>query len=180
MQINSQANYNIGTNYQNGFANQDRDDVEGKSALNRDKLSSDEQRQLSQLQSRDTEVKAHEAAHQSGGGAVGGATYTYEQGPDGKMYAIGGEVPVSFREGSTPQETIANAKAVISSALAPADPSGQDMAVASSATLMMIKAQQELTRETNEKISGIQTYQNESNYQGQKDKNSTESLNISA
>jgi SprA family protein len=77
------------------------------------------------------------------------------------MYAIGGEVSVSFQTGSTPQETIANAQAVIASALAPADPSGQDMAVASSAMVMMMKAQQQLSREAQEAVIGKETYKNE-------------------
>jgi hypothetical protein len=124
-------------------------------------LSQDEKRLVLDLQSRDAEVHAHESAHQSGGASTGAATYTYQQGPDGKMYAIGGEVSVSFQSGSTPQETIANAQAVIASALAPADPSGQDMAVASSAMVMMMKAQQQLSRETQEAVLGKETYKNE-------------------
>jgi len=125
------------------------------------KLSPDEERLVSDLQSRDAEVRAHESAHQSGGASTGAATFTYQQGPDGKMYAIGGEVSISFQTGSTPQETIANAQAVIASALAPADPSGQDMAVASSAMVMMMKAQQQLSREAQEEVLGKETYKNE-------------------
>ncbi len=132
-----------------------------KKADSSDKLSQDEKRLVSELQSRDTEVHTHEAAHQSGGAATGGATYTYQQGPDGKMYAIGGEVSISFQTGSTPQETIINAQTIIASALAPTDPSGQDMAVASSAMIMMMKAQQQLAQETLEKVQGQETYKNE-------------------
>ena len=124
-------------------------------------LSEDEKHLVLDLQSRDAEVKAHEAAHQSGGATTGGATFTYQQGPDGKMYAIGGEVSVSFQTGSTPQKTIANAQAVIASALAPADPSGQDMAIASSAMVMIMKAQQQLSKETQNEISGKETYKKE-------------------
>ena len=126
-----------------------------------DELSQDEKRLVLDLQSRDAEVRAHESAHKSGGASTGAASYTYQQGPDGKMYAIGGEVSVSFKTGSTPQETIANAQAVIASALAPADPSGQDMAVASSAMVMLMKAQQQLARETQEEVLGQETYKNE-------------------
>ena len=126
-----------------------------------DELSPDEKRLVQDLQSRDAEVRAHESAHKSGGASTGAATYTYQKGPDGRMYAIGGEVSVSFKTGSTPQETIANAQAVIAAALAPADPSGQDMAVASSAMVMMMKAQQQLARETQEEVLGKETYKNE-------------------
>lgn len=126
-----------------------------------EELSQDEKRLVTDLQSRDSEVRAHEAAHQSGGASTGGASYTYQKGPDGRMYAIGGEVSISFSSGSTPQETIANAQAVIASALAPADPSGQDMAVASSAMVMMMKAQQQVAQEAQEKVLGKETYKNE-------------------
>ena len=125
------------------------------------KLSESEKQMVLKLQSRDTEVRAHESAHQSGGASTGAASFTYQQGPDGKMYAIGGEVPISFQEGSTPEETIANAQAVIASALAPADPSGQDMAVASSAMVMMLKAQQQKAKEAQNEIAGKETYLNE-------------------
>ena len=125
------------------------------------KLSQEEEQLVQDLQSRDTEVRAHEAAHQSGGAATGGASFTYQQGPDGKMYAVGGEVSISISSGSTPEETIANARAVIASAMAPANPSGQDLAVASSARVMMMKAQQQKAKEMQEEILGKETYKNE-------------------
>ena len=134
---------------------------ENKKTKSDNELTQDEKRLVLDLQARDAEVRAHEAAHQSGGASTGAATYTYQQGPDGKMYAIGGEVSVSFQSGSTPQETIANAQAVIASALAPADPSGQDLAVASSAMVMMMKAQQQVAREAQEAVMGKETYKNE-------------------
>ncbi len=132
-----------------------------KSSLN--KLSTEEKQIVSELQARDSEVRAHEAAHQSGGASTGAASYTYQKGPDGKMYAIGGEVPISMKSGSTPQETIANAQAVIASALAPADPSGQDQAVAASAMMMITKAQQQLAQENQKKLEGEAVYKNEAN-----------------
>ena len=132
-----------------------------KSSLN--KLSTEEKQVVSELQARDSEVRAHEAAHQSGGASTGAASYTYQKGPDGKMYAIGGEVPISMKSGSTPQETIANAQAVIASALAPADPSGQDQAVAASAMMMITKAQQQLAQENQKKLEGEAVYKNEAN-----------------
>jgi len=125
------------------------------------KLSQEEEQLLQDLQARDTEVRAHELAHQSGGAATGGASYTYQQGPDGKMYAIGGEVSISISSGSTHEETIANAQAVIASAMAPANPSGQDIAVASSARVMMMKAQQQLTLEQQSETEGKEVYKNE-------------------
>ena len=126
---------------------------------NPNELNDDEKRVVTELQARDTEVRAHEAAHQAaGGGMTGGASYTYQKGPDGQMYAIGGEVSISIKGGATPQETIANARQVQAAAMAPANPSGQDYAVATSAKVMEMKAQQELAKEQQEKISGKKEY----------------------
>ena len=143
-------------------------------------LSQDERRVVNELQARDTEVRAHEAAHQSGGAATGGASYTYQQGPDGKMYAIGGEVSVSMGGGSTPEEIIRNAQAVIASAMAPASPSGQDFSVASSARVMMMKAQQQKTKELQEEMLGKQTYQNEATNNDTQPKENTTGIDIPA
>lgn len=165
MNISSNTQYTTSTNYQSSLkpkANEHQEEeksVEEKKLPN--ELTPEEKEMVFELQSRDAEVRAHEAAHQSGGAATGGATYTYQIGPDGKMYAIGGEVSISYGQGSTPQETIANAQAVIASALAPANPSGQDMAVASSAMVMMMKAQQQLSQEAQEKLIGKDTYKSE-------------------
>ena len=122
-------------------------------------LSEGEEQLVKDLSSRDAEVRAHEAAHQSvGGGMTGAASYTYQQGPDGKMYAIGGEVSISMKSGSTPQETIANARQVAAAAMAAGEPSSQDFAVASSARVMEMKAQQQLTREKQEESLGKDAY----------------------
>lgn len=121
-------------------------------------LSNEEKVQLSQLKAVDSRVKAHEAAHQSGVAASGGASYTYKKGPDGVMYAVGGEVPVRIETGSTPQESIANLQGVIATALAPADPSPQDISIASKARVMMMKAQQELAQEIQEKMRNSSGY----------------------
>ena len=169
MTIGSSTQYGISSNY--SVKPDDKSDSKNtEEKTDQDtQLSQDEKLLVSDLQSRDSEVRAHESAHQSGGAATGAASFTYQQGPDGKMYAIGGEVSISFEEGSIPQETIANAQAVIASALAPADPSSQDMAVASSATIMMMKAQQQLSRETQEEIVGKETYKNEANKENSND-----------
>ncbi|QFR49575.1 hypothetical protein FJR48_07440 [Sulfurimonas lithotrophica] len=160
------------------YQNQKEQNTEDKSsdskkAQNENELSADEKQVVYELQARDTEVRAHEAAHQAaGGGMTGGASYSYQRGPDGKMYAIGGEVSISMPGGSTPQEVIANAQQVIAAALAPANPSAQDMSVASGARAMMVEAQQEKAKETYEE----QTQTNED----KEEKDSSIKLDISA
>ena len=110
-------------------------------------LTPDDKQVVLRLVARDTAVRAHEAAHQAAARGLGGAaSFSYETGPDGRRYAVGGEVPVAIRSGRTPQETIANAQVVRSAALAPADPSSQDMAVASQATQIEAEARQQITQ----------------------------------
>ncbi len=121
-------------------------------------LTQDDRVELSKLKAVDTKVRAHEAAHQSGPAASGGASFTYEKGPDGVMYAVAGEVPVRIETGSTPQESISNLQGVIATALAPADPSPQDLSIASKARVMMMKAQQEFAKEIQDKISNSDEY----------------------
>ena len=120
-----------------------------------EKLSQDEQAQVAKLRA-DAEVRAHEAAHAAAAGvAGGGVSYTYATGPDGKQYAIGGEVPVRLAPGRTPEETIRNAARVRAAALAPVDPSAQDRAVAAEAAAMEAAAraaQQDRTSKTSSPI----------------------------
>jgi len=143
---------------------EESEDKKVKEPASTDELSTDEERLVRDLASRDTEVRAHEAAHQAaGGGMVGATSYTYQQGPDGKMYAIGGEVPISMKAGSTPEETIANARQIATAAMAAGNPSPQDFAVASSARVMEMKAQQQVARELQEELLGQKTYANEAN-----------------
>ena len=103
-------------------------------------------RQLEALKSRDREVRAHEAAHQHAAGplARGSANFEYQVGPDGRRYAIGGEVNVETSRTGDPARDIENARAIRRAALAPAVPSAQDLRVASEASAMEIRAQQEL------------------------------------
>jgi hypothetical protein len=110
-------------------------------------LSEDEKKVLGELRARDAEVRAHEMAHKAaGGGMTGAISYTYQTGPDGKAYAIGGEVSISAAPGSSPEETIRRAQAVRAAALAPASPSGADMAAASAAGKMESQARAQLTQ----------------------------------
>ncbi|AOW77434.1 hypothetical protein A3Q34_11530 [Colwellia sp. PAMC 20917] len=105
-----------------------------------------EQRIINELQLRDQEVRAHELAHASVGGAsTGSPSYTFEMGPDGKKYAVGGEVSVDLSTvNGDPRATITKMQKVYAAALAPADPSIQDTRVAASASRAILQAQTEL------------------------------------
>jgi len=109
---------------------------EGGSPVDRTTLSDEARDEVRKLETRDREVRTHEAAHQAaGGGLAGGATFTYEVGPDGRSYAVGGEVSIRSAGGGTAsaEDSIAAARQVRAAALAPGDPSAQDLAVAASA-----------------------------------------------
>jgi hypothetical protein len=100
---------------------------------------------VTRLKQRDIEVRNHEAAHMAAAGSFGGgASYSYVTGPDGNRYAVGGEVPVRMVGGRTPEEAIRNAAQVRAAALAPAEPSSQDRAVAAEASAMEADARAEL------------------------------------
>lgn len=123
----------------------------------KDKLTEDQQRQVEKLKERDKEVKTHEQAHLSSAGGLNASapTYTYQTGPDGKQYAIGGEVSISFTPTGDPQKDLQAAEAMKNSALAPADPSSQDRSVAQAADKMIAQAQQEILQAKQEQSSNI-------------------------
>lgn len=106
-----------------------------------------ELKELTELKARDREVRAHEAAHQAAGGQHSGAiSLSYQRGPDGAQYAVGGEVSIDVSPvNGDPQATIEKMRVVRAAAMAPAEPSGQDRAVAAQAMQTMLQAQSELS-----------------------------------
>ncbi len=114
-------------------------------------LSPDALQELSKLKARDQQVRAHEAAHMAAGGALvrGGARYTYQRGPDGGQYAVGGEVTLDTSAvPNDPKATILKAQRIQAAAMAPADPSGQDRSVAAQAQKMAADASAELAKQS--------------------------------
>ncbi len=89
----------------------------------------------------------HEMAHKAVGGQYAGAVhYSYTQGPDGRNYITGGEVSIDVSPEADPEETIRKMQIVRAAALAPADPSPQDLAVAQRATALEMKTRMELAQ----------------------------------
>ncbi|BAL24442.1 putative metalloprotease CJM1_0395 family protein [Azoarcus sp. KH32C] len=119
-------------------------------------LRAEDQRVLAQLQQSDREVRAHEMSHLAAGAGLvrGGPSYTYQRGPDGQLYAVGGEVSIDTSPGRTPEETIRRAQQVRAAALAPADPSAQDRQVAAAASHMEIEARIEAAQSTESTDTG--------------------------
>ncbi len=107
-------------------------------------LSDGEQRQVEELQQRDREVRAHEQAHAAAGAR--NVRYDYQVGPDGRPYAVGGSCDIEMSYASDdPDAKVAEARRMRAAALAPADPSTQDMAVAAKATRIEAEAIAEKT-----------------------------------
>jgi hypothetical protein len=107
------------------------------------------QAQVSELQKRDREVRAHEAAHVAAGGAYvrGGPAFQFTSGPDGKLYATGGEVGIDTSPiPDDPEATIQKMRTVQRAALAPAQPSAQDRSVAAVAAQNEAAARMEQLR----------------------------------
>lgn len=116
-----------------------------------------DQRLIDELSRRDREVKLHEQAHMSAGGALtGSANYRYQRGPDGVSYAVGGEVSISMGAVSgDPDATLQNARRVARAALAPADPSPQDRRVAAEAAQLEQQALQQIAAQAREERAQI-------------------------
>jgi hypothetical protein len=108
-------------------------------------LDKDQQSQLQSLRKRDAEVRRHEAAHATQGGPYAGApSYDYVRGPDGRLYAVGGEVKIDVTPAGSPQSTVAKMDQIIRAALAPSDPSPQDRAAAAEAQQIKQQAESDL------------------------------------
>ncbi|QHE53957.1 putative metalloprotease CJM1_0395 family protein [Pontibacillus sp. HMF3514] len=125
-------------------------DTEKKDLHYGEQLSPEQKRQISELKAVEQKVKAHEQAHRSVGGKfAGGISYDFQKGPDGQEYIIGGEVPVQMPKSEDPEETIQAMEQVRRAALSPANPSSQDMQVASKASQAILEAQSEMKSKEN-------------------------------
>jgi hypothetical protein len=116
-------------------------------------LTEEEKHEVDELKMTDQKVRTHEQAHVAAGGAyvTGGPTYQYQTGPDGRRYAVGGEVGIDTSPvKDDPEATIRKMQTVKKAALAPADPSAQDRSVAARAAQEEAKARQDLREESAE------------------------------
>jgi hypothetical protein len=112
-------------------------------------LTPEQKQQVADMKVRDQEVRVHEMAHVLAGGAhvTSGPSYEYEIGPDGRGYAVGGSVGIDTSPvKGDPEATIAKMQAVAAAALAPAQPSGQDLKVAAAACQAEAEARADLSQ----------------------------------
>ena len=123
--------------------------VKTASTNNATTTSTADTRQVDYLKYRDREVRAHEQAHVIAGGSLvrGAASFGYTKGPDGKLYATSGEVSIDTSPvQDDPEATIRKMIHVEKAALAPAQPSGQDRAVAANALKTQMEAQYQVAQ----------------------------------
>lgn len=130
-------------------------DGRGASAsADRFQLSEEAQQEVARLRERDREVRTHEQAHARAGGPYAGApSYEYQRGPDGRLYAVSGEVAIDAAPiPGNPAATIAKMEIVIRAALAPAEPSSQDSRVAAEARAAKAEAQADLREQRQQQL----------------------------
>ena len=105
-------------------------------------LDDTEEELVERLEARDREVRAHEQSHLAAAGefARGVPTYTYQMGPDGKMYAIGGEVSVDVGKEADAAKNMRKAYMIHGAAMGVDGPSSADASVAAMANGLMMSA----------------------------------------
>jgi len=118
-------------------------------------LPQEDLKEVAQLKQVDREVRAHETAHASAGGQLTGAPQlSFVTGPDGKRYAVAGEVSIdTAKVPDNAQATLSKMNQVRQAALAPADPSAQDLKVAAMASQIANQAVIEINLERQQTLS---------------------------
>jgi hypothetical protein len=108
-----------------------------------------EQQVLAQLAKRDAEVRSHEQAHASVGGSFAQSPQlSYEQGSDGRRYAVDGEVSIDISAvPGNPLATVNKMRQVYAAAMAPSDPSMADIRVAAEAIRILNMAKADLAEQ---------------------------------
>lgn len=161
----------IQTDLQNAFQNVfggERDNAQDESA-GKENAQSEQQAQqreqqqaqqdaqeIEQLKARDQEVRAHEQAHAATGGQYAGSPqYEYTTGPDNKRYATGGEVSIDISEEQSPEQTLRKMQQVRAAALAPAQPSSQDLKVAAEAAQKAFEARNDIAEDNREELASV-------------------------
>lgn len=111
--------------------------------------SAQNQQRQDMINQRYNEIYSHELAHQRAGGSLVGGIVIER---DANGIPVGGHVPIKMPalDKNNPDKTIKDANTVISSAMAPSDPSDQDYKVANQAR--SIKSQAEAYKNTHPEV----------------------------
>lgn len=154
----------------------------GNSEKSTQGISDEDKSAISRLKMIENEVIAHEQAHKSAGGSIAGAaSYSYSIGPDGKRYITGGEVSLRTPATDDKEQKVNLLNRVKQAALAPAQPSSQDIRVAAGASAEQVSLNAAIQKE-----KALQAYDKTQKTQGpekdvkkEKDTNPLEGIGIS-
>eukprot|EP01156_Anaeramoeba_ignava_P001729 Anaeramoba_ignava/a182_218.p1 GENE.a182_218~~a182_218.p1 ORF type:complete len:165 (+),score=14.80 a182_218:20-514(+) len=95
----------------------------------------DFERVLQKFKNKDAQIKSHEQVHATIGATTSPISYVYQQGPDGKMYAVGGSVRFDVSIPDDPKAAQAKLDQISKAASAAGDPSAADMSIATQANM---------------------------------------------
>ena len=123
-------------------------------------LSPAEKRIVAELQERDREVRNEENRHKAAAGKFAGEPqYVYRRGPDGKLYAVEGKVPINVNVTGTADERTAALRRVEAAAVSVQSPSSGDFtAVATAATAITAQHDRTQPSDAHRRVEADQAY----------------------
>jgi hypothetical protein len=102
-------------------------------------LSPEEKRTIAELQQRDREVRNEEQRHAATAGQFGGQPqYVFKRGPDGKMYAVEGKVPINVTVSGTREDQEKALRRVQAAAVSVQSPSSGDTRTVAGAAAALV------------------------------------------
>jgi hypothetical protein len=110
----------------------------------------DFQRVLEKFKKADAQIRSHEQIHATIGATTTPISYNYQQGPDGKMYAVGGSVRFDTSIPDDPKAAAFKLDQIQKAASAPTDPSSADNTIASQSNLNKVLLQLQEEKNANQ------------------------------
>ena len=107
-------------------------------SLNKSYDDQDFSRVLEKFRNKDAEIRTHEQAHASIGHTTSPISYNYQEGPDGKLYAVGGSVRLNTSIPDDPKAAAFKLDMIQKAATGVTHPSSADGAIASQSNLNKI------------------------------------------
>lgn len=112
-----------------------RDYIEESGPIGKNYDSQDFERVLAKFRKADADIKSHEQVHASIGPTTSPISYNYQQGPDGKMYAVGGHVKLDTSIPDDPKAAAFKLDQIKRAASGPMDSSGADNTISQQVNL---------------------------------------------
>ena len=110
----------------------------------------DFERVLEKFKRVDAQVRSHEQIHATIGQTTTPIAYNYQQGPDGKMYAVGGSVRFDTSIPEDPKAAAFKLDQLQKAASAPSNPSSADNTIATQSNLNKILLQLQSEQDANQ------------------------------